>query len=246
MTSDTSLTGTAKRLEMVRLAAGSTTIQGFFDRLKGEDGSPPCSYQSARAYHRDGSREPSAAYLQAIVNAFGVSLKYIVLGDGPMFEPSPEPQPPTRWADAVFDVVEDVAMSHAILPGDFQWAPVRELFGEVLKRRLEIESLVRRTVDDSAEVESKEVLEWAKELRDFLIQPLGMDLTAGMSPHEFTGHATGLLTALLRSMTESYRKARIEEAYELREASPPEESELREEQQAVLRTLSDEAEGDDQ
>lgn len=202
-------------------------------------------------------RGPSLEFLHAAANLLHVSRRWLVDGEGVMDaaadrlhqeaearelrgEKEERPDP--------FDVIKDVALSHAILPPKFRWGPVRELFGEVLRRRLEIESVVRRTVDDSAEVSDREVLGWAEDLRDFLFKPLGMDITVGMTTHEFTGHATGLLSALLRSMTENHRNARIEEAYRKRRENPRREPNgpvLTEDEQALMKILKDEA-GEDE
>lgn len=164
-------------------------------------------------------------FLHVVADMLHVSRRWLVDGEGVMDAAADRLHQEAEARDlrgekeegpVPFDVIEDVALSHAILPPEFRWGPVRELFGEVLRRRLEIESAVRRVADDAAEVPTREVLGWAEELRDFLTKPLGMDITVGMTPHEFTGHATGLLSALLRSMTETHRRARIEEAYEKR------------------------------
>ena len=186
--------------------------------------------------------EPSLEFLHAAADVLYISRRWLVGGEGVMDAAADRLHQETearelrgdveRWTP--FDLIEDVALSPAIVPPGFRRGPVRGLFGEVIRRRLEIESVVRRTVDDSAEVPAKEVLGWAEDLWGFLSQPLGMDVTVGMTPHEFTGHATGLLSALLRSMTESHRRARIEEAYRQRKENPPGEPELTEAEQLII------------
>ena len=67
----------ARRLEAVRLKRGYTTLTEFWEALQELPGFDT-SYSAARGYHV--AREPSAAYLTAVVLRFDVDAHWLLTG----------------------------------------------------------------------------------------------------------------------------------------------------------------------
>ncbi len=73
----------AKRLEDVRETVG-ISLRAWWQRLR-EGGDFDLSYESVRQYHQD--REPTVSYLARVSSCIGVSLVWLVTGEG------------SRWAE---------------------------------------------------------------------------------------------------------------------------------------------------
>ena len=71
------------RLEHVRTRTGHPDVKAFWEALC-KEWEAPTSYESARFYHMRG-RAPSVEYVTRVSDRFGVSLDYLLKGDGPMF-----------------------------------------------------------------------------------------------------------------------------------------------------------------
>ncbi len=104
---------------------------------------------------------------------------------------------------------------------DIRPDPIRALLVETLKRKLEIESVARRTEREDATVDDGDVVQWFLELTEFVVNPskgLPWDLAVPfeMEPDSWISCALSRLEGVRQGMPESYRKARIEEAYRQR------------------------------
>ena len=198
--------------------------------------------------YKNGKAEPSLEFLHVTADVLHISRRWLVEGEGEMDAELERLAQKHRSPTEDWDLIDQIAKGPGLLVL-FRSAPVQALFIEALRRRLEIESAVRRIAeqpeaehhkgpksegevwdtierefDRLPEVENREILQWAWNLRDLVMRPWGLDVTGyeskdvslTMPPHEFTAYATSVLTAVLGSMTESYRARRIKEAYEKR------------------------------
>jgi len=97
----------AKRLERVRERFGIPTLKEFHKRLT-EGREYGVSYEAVRNYHYD--RKAPADYLGQVAKVFGVRLRWLVLGEGPMTpEDAPTLEKGQQASSTLWDLFERCA-----------------------------------------------------------------------------------------------------------------------------------------
>ena len=94
------------RLEKLREHLGIATVQEFVDRLS-EGARKPIPYATARRYHND-NREPPVTYMVEVAKVFDVSLRWLLLNEGPLRETS-------RQVRSELSEIEDRQITDTIL-----------------------------------------------------------------------------------------------------------------------------------
>jgi len=230
----------SQRLEHVRAHFGFETLREFYRELTETEGFG-FSYEALRNYHYD--RDPPVPYLGAVSRRFGVSLDFLVFGDGPML-PEVEQE---RSSAGIDEMLAREFRGYDDLP---EWS--REVVRAAVRRIAEDQLLTRSaelSPDEAAIERDIEEGEAAFYVAAALSEPLERPGTewSGLWPTNRALYAAGIANALMallptpteRFMLDRKRESEIQEKADReaqwRRENPEKVAEQRERERAQRR-----------
>ena len=166
-----------------------------------------------------GEKAPPLQFFEDAANALRVKLLWLAFDLGPMTDEIERLQEIANQSNE--DLIRRLATDVGPHSTELSPEPIRALLVHALERKVEIETVARRTEREDATVEDGDIVQWFLELTEFVTDPskgLPWDLAdpLDMDHDQWISCALSRLNGIRQAMSESYRKARIEEAYQQR------------------------------